>query len=85
LIGLQKRVDQALAPSGFPLESRDFHPHLTLGRVKSHEGRDALLQALKTFDAERFGEWKLEELNLMQSVLQSGGSVYTKLWTMKAF
>ncbi len=84
LLRLQKRVDQVLAPLGFPPEARDFHPHLTLGRVKSPKGRDALVQALEAQKTVRLGEWRLEELDLMQSVLQSGGAVYTKLWTMKA-
>jgi len=84
LIGLQKRMDRALALLGFPQESRDFHPHLTLGRVRSHRDGGALLQALKVLDPVRLGEWRLGEINLMQSALRPGGSVYTKLWTVKA-
>lgn len=84
LIRLQKRLDQVLAPLGFPPEARDFRPHLTLGRVKSPKGREVLVQALQDQKTVRLGEWRLEELDLMQSVLQSGGAVYTKLWMMKA-
>jgi 2'-5' RNA ligase len=84
LIELQKRVDGVLARLGFPPESRDFHPHLTLGRVKSHQGSDTQPRALTALDPVRLGEWKLDELNLMRSRLRPGGSVYTKLWTMKA-
>lgn len=83
LVRLQKRVDQVLVPLGFPPEARDFHPHLTLGRVKSPKGRDALVQALEDLDPVRLGEWRLEELDLMRSMLQPGGAVYTKLWMMK--
>jgi len=84
LIRLQKRVDQVLAPLGFPPEARDFHPHLTLGRVKSPKGREVLVQALQDRKAVCLGEWRLEELDLLRSVLQPGGAVYTKLWMMKA-
>ncbi|HEU4759114.1 MAG TPA: RNA 2',3'-cyclic phosphodiesterase, partial [Dehalococcoidia bacterium] len=33
LAQLQRRIDQALAPLGFPRERREFAPHLTLARV----------------------------------------------------
>jgi 2'-5' RNA ligase len=84
LVKLQKLADQALTPLGFPPETRSFHPHLTLGRVRSPLGRATILQALKALNPVCLGEWKLEELALMKSVLQSGGAVYTKLWMMKA-
>jgi 2'-5' RNA ligase len=84
LLSFQKRVDQAVAPLGFPPEMREFHPHLTLGRVKSPKGRDVLVQVLKALDPGRLGEWRLEELNLMQSMIQPDGTVYTKLSMMKA-
>ena len=84
LLRFQKRVDQAVAPLGFPPEAREFHPHLTLGRVKSPKGCDTLVQALEALDPVRFGEWELKELNLMQSMLQPGGTVYAKLSMMKA-
>ncbi len=82
LIGLQKRVDRTLAGLGFPEEPRDFHPHLTLGRVRSDKNRDALSQALRT--PVLLGEWSLDEMNLMRSMPGSGRSIYSKLWTVKA-
>lgn len=84
LLKLQKRVDQVLTPLGFPPETRSFHPHLTLGRVGSLQGRNTIMQALKALNPVRLGEWKLEEFGLIRSVLQPGGAVYTKLWTMRA-
>ena len=33
LHGLQRAVENAIAPLGYPTEIRDFTPHLTLGRV----------------------------------------------------
>lgn len=38
LLSLKADLDEALAPLGWPVEAKTFHPHLTLGRVKE-EGR----------------------------------------------
>jgi 2'-5' RNA ligase len=38
LLDLKAGLDRALAPLGWPVEDKTFHPHLTLGRVKE-EGR----------------------------------------------
>jgi len=81
---LQKRLDELLAPLGFLPEAREFHPHLTLGRVKSPNGRDSLVKALEDQKTVRLGEWRLEELDLMQSTLQHGGAIYSKVWSIKA-
>lgn len=81
---LQKRLDELLAPLGFLPETRDFHPHLTLGRVKSPKGHETLVKALEDQKTVRLGKWRLEELDLMQSTLQPGGAIYTKVWSIKA-
>ena len=38
LHGLQRAVENAIAPLGYPTEIRDFTPHLTLGRVARDAG-----------------------------------------------
>jgi RNA 2',3'-cyclic 3'-phosphodiesterase len=84
LVRIQKRVDEVLAPLGFLPEPRDFHPHLTLGRIKSPKGRETLAKALEDQKADYLGEWMLEELDLMRSTLRPGGAVYAKIWSIKA-
>jgi len=74
---LQHRVEQEIAPLGFPTEARAFRPHVTLGRA----ARDAragdfagLEAALGRLD---FTETALvTTVDLMQSTLQSTGAVY---------
>src|SRR5689334_23429451 len=74
---LQHRVEQEIAPLGFPTEARAFRPHVTLGRA----ARDAragdfagLEAALGRLD---FTETALvTTIDLMQSTLQSTGAVY---------
>jgi 2'-5' RNA ligase len=35
LVHLQRDVERAIIPLGYPADRRGFHPHLTLGRVKA--------------------------------------------------
>jgi 2'-5' RNA ligase len=80
LARLQRDIEGALEPLGFPPEGRRFSPHLTLGRVKGG-GRQAL-EALGTYMEQakvRVGEMRVEAVHLMRSDLQPGGAVYTEL------
>lgn len=75
---LAGRVDGALAELGFPREDRPFTAHLTVGRVRSPRGGEALVELLSsTAFPER--EVAVEEMVLFQSVLGRGGPVYTAL------
>jgi RNA 2',3'-cyclic 3'-phosphodiesterase len=82
LYRLQERIDRALAAAGFPRENREFHPHLTLGRVKSSQGVDGMMKALAVHRDFMAGDCILAELHLFQSELRHGGAVYTKLWSV---
>ncbi len=79
---LQGAVERAIAPLGFPTESRPFNPHLTLGRVK--EGRADALRALGDCVARlsariQLGEVRVASVGLIRSDLLPGGAVYTPL------
>jgi 2'-5' RNA ligase len=73
---LQERIDRAMAPLGFPPEKREFHPHLTLGRVKSSRGLDDLMKAIAVRHNVLAGDGALDQLHLIQSELKPGGAVY---------
>jgi 2'-5' RNA ligase len=81
LTRLQRDVEHAIAPLGFPTERRRFSPHLTLGRVK--RGRSvAELEALGQYaDQARVwvGEMGVQAVYLMRSDLRPSGAVYTEL------
>lgn len=84
LAALAADVERALAPLGFPTESRAFHPHLTLARVQ--EGTSRINRALMS---ERIADTRLpaltmfhvKHLSLMQSTLGRGGATYRALST----
>jgi 2'-5' RNA ligase len=79
---LQERIDHGLEPLGFRPEERKFHPHLTLGRVRSSRGLDELMKVLAVHHDFLAGKCVLDHLHLIQSELKPGGSVYTKLWSV---
>lgn len=75
---LKKFLDRDLLPYGFAQEEREFHPHITLGRVKSWRGLEnltPLLQSL-TFQPQ---STRCREVLLMKSVLKPTGSEYSLL------
>jgi 2'-5' RNA ligase len=77
---LHRTVEDALAPLGFPRETRPFHPHLTLGRVRDRRGLDALAAHLRDRAAATdLGAFAVREAVLFQSVFRPEGAVYTAL------
>ncbi|NIT04568.1 RNA 2',3'-cyclic phosphodiesterase [Candidatus Saccharibacteria bacterium] len=73
LAELQKRLADNLSLKGVE-ESRPFHPHLTLGRVKKR-GRAKPPKASKNFS------WKADRAVLYESKLDSSGSTYKELFS----
>jgi 2'-5' RNA ligase len=81
LSALQRGLERAIAPLGFPTERRRFHPHLTLGRVKNGRSRAELevLGAYVTRAKVDIGQMSVEAVRLMRSELLPGGAVYSEL------
>ncbi len=79
LAQLVQNLEQAFEPLGFPPEKRRFTPHLTLGRVRSSQGREALSRALEAVSLPAFSELMVKELVLFQSILRPQGALYTPL------
>jgi RNA 2',3'-cyclic 3'-phosphodiesterase len=77
LAALARAVGGCLETVGFSPESRPYHPHLTLGRVKSARGDLArVLDPLREADG---GRWTVHEAVLYRSVLQQPHPVYEPL------
>ncbi len=79
LSALAETVERVCAGLKFPRESRPFKSHLTLGRVKSPRGRDALVKALESFRDADLGEFKADAVSVMKSELKPFGAVYTEM------
>lgn len=79
---LQRAVESAIAPLGYPTESRPFHPHLTLGRV-GRQLRPGNLRKLGEsvlgLHVGSLGQLAVHEVALIRSELQPSGAHYTTL------
>jgi RNA 2',3'-cyclic 3'-phosphodiesterase len=80
---LAGEVEACLEPLGIAKEARAFQPHLTLARFKGNEGLPELHKKIASLPSQDFGGGAAAEFHLYQSVLQSGGAVYTKLSTYR--
>ncbi len=82
LRALQKAVESSIAPLGFPAESRQFSPHLTLGRAYQNVPRAKLAafgRKLASLDLGEIMRWQAEAVSLMKSELRPRGAVYAEL------
>ncbi len=79
---LQRAVENAIAPLGYPTEIRDFTPHLTLGRV-ARDVRPAdqkiIGDVVQAARAGSLGKWEVREVALIKSDLKPSGAEYTIL------
>ena len=82
LAHLQRAVENAISPLGYPTEQRSFSPHLTLGRV----ARDVRPGDLKKIgdvvgasNVGSLGRWDVGNVALIKSDLKPNGAVYTVL------
>jgi RNA 2',3'-cyclic 3'-phosphodiesterase len=72
------RLEDECSALGFPRETRPFHPHLTVARLRAAAGAKQLgaLHRATPFESASF---RVTELVLMRSELGPGGSQYTAI------
>ena len=78
LMALAGRVDDALAAEGVARESREFSPHVTIGRVRELRRIPDLTHALGVA-TQPFGGVAVASIALMRSDLSPRGARYTPL------
>jgi len=83
LTELQADVEQGLEKLGWEREKREYHPHLTLGRVKFPSRLDALLSEFEKSRSRSFGEMRVLRLTFFQSTLKPSGAEYSVLAEFK--
>lgn len=76
---LQSEIEDSMALLGYQKEARKFHPHLTLGRVRSQKGITGLVNELDKFKGRDFGVINVEGIKLMKSTLRPEGAEYSCL------
>jgi 2'-5' RNA ligase len=77
LAAVQRAVQRALKPLGFPPERRAFHPHLTIGRIRragpAAHGLSQSLREQQSFDA---GSTTIDQVVVYASYLDRAGPTY---------
>ncbi len=79
LDGLARRLEDGLAAIGFERETRAFHLHLTLGRVRTASKIRDVLTELDLQKNATFGSMIVTKITLFKSVLGPPGPVHTIL------
>jgi 2'-5' RNA ligase len=76
LADLQAKLEMVLAEMGFEKEGRGFHPHLTLGRVRSPKKIDEVTHKFMEY---RFPEieFMADQVLVMKSKLTPHGALYS--------
>jgi 2'-5' RNA ligase len=76
---LQEDIDQCCEKIGFAREARPFHPHLTLGRVKTPADIRAVLEEFDRARTEVFGRMIVQRVTFFRSQLRPSGAEYSVL------
>lgn len=76
---LQSDIEEEMESIGFPKERRTFHPHLTLGRVKTSFDIQETLHFLEKHRDKNFGEMEAKKVTFFRSVLKPTGAEYSVL------
>jgi 2'-5' RNA ligase len=82
LARFQQAISRELEPLGFPPETRPFHAHITLGRVRrdsSTRQQTVLGNAITNLAMPEKVAWPLELPILFQSTLTPRGAIYRKV------
>jgi 2'-5' RNA ligase len=82
LHALQRAVENAISPLGYPTEIRDFTPHLTLGRVARDVrqiDQKKIGEVVQAAEVGLLGKWEVRQVALIRSDLKPSGAEYTIL------
>lgn len=76
VISIAKELEDNLSKIGIPKEEKDFHPHATLGRIKSPMNRLKLVEALSSKTKISPLNFQVEKITLFKSTLMPQGPIY---------
>ncbi len=82
LVQIVSEFENRFEELGFPRESRAFHPHLTLARVKRRPPEE-LFELLEANSQREFGTAEVTQVEYFQSHLKRDGARYAVLATEK--
>ena len=83
MMELQQNLERALNQLGFRQEHRQYHPHITFGRLKSSDRQaQALSQLLESSDFGPTVNCLVQQVVVVASQLSRDGPAYQRLATV---
>jgi 2'-5' RNA ligase len=82
LLQLQSEIESRLDKIGFEQDQRNFHPHLTVGRVRkgiSVSDTQAVSNWVQAAHLDSIGKFEVDSISLIRSDLKPSGAIYTNL------
>jgi len=76
IIKIHSEIDHNLKEMNFK-KDKNFHPHLTIARVKFPKNKEELRDIIQKNSARDFGSFKADRIELMQSRLSPRGPEYS--------
>lgn len=76
IIKLAARIEAAMTGIGYEAETRAFHPHVTLARMRETR---LLKEVVLPIAEQMFGDTRIEAVTLFESETKSSGSVYREI------
>lgn len=80
---LNSLVVNGLKSIGIIMEDRPFKPHLTLGRIKRLNNKNALKALLEKYQDKEIQKVQVNEVIIYESILLQTGAVYKPLFKVK--
>lgn len=76
IVPLVRRIEAAMVGLGYPAETRAYHPHVTIGRLReTRPVREVVLPLAE----QMFGDTRIDSITLFESETMSSGSVYREV------
>lgn len=76
-------IDSKITKLGYEKEKRPFSAHLTIGRVKTAQNKEKLVQILNKYQNTDFFTYNVDSIKLKKSDLTPKGPIYTDLFVVK--
>ena len=83
IMNLQLSIEKSLTDLGFKAGEKEFHPHLTLARIKKINNALTLTEYIALKNKNIKGEYPVTKFQLIKSVLHSEGPEYSVLKEFK--
>jgi 2'-5' RNA ligase len=80
---LSRLVEEALEPLGFEREKKEYHPHVTLCRIKRVDG--GARRYIQQFgnESKTYGRCRIGRVVLFKSILRPEGAIYEELGSVQ--